>query len=53
MVELTHDEQPPSDAPRFIWPACGAACDIFWWAQRKLESVNSTAAAAASASKES
>jgi hypothetical protein len=53
MVELTPDEQPTSDVPRFIWPACGAVCDIFWWAQRKAESVHSPAAAAESATKES
>ena len=52
-VERTSDQQHPSDAPRFLWPACGALCDIFWWAPRESESVASPAPAAISPRKES
>jgi hypothetical protein len=26
---------PRLGSPEVIWPACGAFCDIFWWARRK------------------
>ncbi|MBV8136607.1 MAG: hypothetical protein JO121_13410 [Deltaproteobacteria bacterium] len=48
------DEQHPREAPRLLWPACGALCDIFWWgARRDAESVDPPAVPADSAGKES
>jgi hypothetical protein len=38
MSSPSNDEpDQPAQPPEVIWPACGAFCDIFWWARRKAE----------------
>jgi len=40
-VQEPPDKKDPAEPPTVIWPACGAFCDIFWWARRKPDAARS------------